>query len=122
MSNIVSQTQDIFRQKREHILRFDLMDNTQLCAIDPGKNNFHNDRLGVVADLKTATIAKHIVESSQYNNKLTSYVSKVRYLYTHDAAEIRCDVVACHQRCLIEHCGDPKKQLDFFSKPMIMMS
>ena len=106
LQHIISQTQDVTNIS-EPLPCFDLMDNQELCAHDPIESKFYNDRLCIEADRSTAAILRHMIQASQYSNKLKNYVSQLGFLYKHDAAEIIQDVVLRHAQWHHFKCDNP---------------
>ena len=82
------------------------MEHSALCAINPGKNTFCNHHLGMFANLDTAKIVKHMLDSSQHIKKLQTHVSEHGCLIKCDAAVIICDVVICHIHGVSDHVKD----------------
>ena len=101
MANFVSQTQDCqspFSSQEESSMKqkhrlLESMEHSDLCAIDPVKNLFSNEQLGVFANKETVKIIKHLLDSSQHVTKLRSHVSKHGFLSKHDAAVMIRDLV-----------------------------
>jgi len=104
MARFVSQTQDCpspfssqeesLNKQKHHLLQS--MEHSELCAIDPAKKLFFNEKLAVFANKETVKIIKHLLDSSQHVTKLRSHVSKHGFLSKHDAAVIIRDLVLFH--------------------------
>ena len=106
MSHIITQTQDDFSSfspslnlsNTHQSCRLGSMEHHDLCMINPGKNSFSNDRLGIFACFETAKIIHHLVVHSTYSKKLKTYFGKHGCIFKHDAAEIIWDMVVRHVR------------------------
>ena len=107
MVHFISQTQDdnvpstsSLHEETPKISKFcflELMEHSDLCAIDPGKNAFRNNNFDTHANQDTAKIVKHMLDSSQHINKLRIHVSKHGCLSRAHAEEIIRDIVI---RCI----------------------
>ena len=111
MSRIVSQTQDNqsplsqSHEPRQNNTRYlKSMEHSELCAIDPGKNLFLNERLGIFGNRQSSKIIQHIINSSQYVKKLRSHVRNGGSILKQDAAEVIRDMVVCHVRSITQYC------------------
>ena len=103
MAHFVSQTQDCppFSSQEESLKKLkrcllESMEHSELCAIDPEKNLFSNEQLGVFANKESVRFINHLLHSSQHVTKLRSHVSKHGFLLKHDAAEVIHDLVLHH--------------------------
>ena len=110
MSHIISQTQEEEPTNLEDDeLRFKSMEHSKLCALDPGKNLFANDRFGIVANLASAKITKHLVHHAKHKEKLANF-TRQGCLSAHDADVIIQDVMNRHVQCTNGH-TDPDNKL-----------